>query len=54
MVKFIHDSLAKVQYGLTEVDRLFVKTLVLPISQPIRFSPKSTPDLKLGFITFFR
>ena len=32
---------------------LFITTLILPISQPIGFSPNSTQDLKLGFITFY-
>ena len=33
---------------------LFIKTLIVPVSQPIRLELKNIPDLKLGFITILR
>ena len=53
-MELIHYNLTEIQYSLTEVDQFFIMTLTLPISQPIRFSPKRTPDLKLGSITVQR
>ena len=54
VVKFIHYCFTEVQYSLIEIYWFVHHSLDLAISQPIRFLPKRTPDLKLDFITILR